>query len=153
MSLKQTIQRFEFETSPWPSISESAKDLIGKMLESNPRRRLTAHQVWCHPWIEDDTVTPDKPLDFAVVSRLKRFSAMSKLKKMALCVVAERLFEEEIGGLKKLFKMIDTDSSGALTFEELKDSIRRVGSELVKSEIQELLRAVTSYYFLTVNFH
>ena len=39
--------KVEFETSPWPSISESAKDLIGKMLESNPQKRLTAHQVLC----------------------------------------------------------------------------------------------------------
>uniref|UniRef100_M4EKQ9 non-specific serine/threonine protein kinase n=1 Tax=Brassica campestris TaxID=3711 RepID=M4EKQ9_BRACM len=133
--------KVEFETSPWPSISESAKDLIGKMLESNPQKRLTAHQVLCHPWIVDDTVAPDKPLDFAVVSRLKRFSAMNKLKKTALRVVAERLSEEEIGGLKELFKMIDTDNSGTITFEELKDSVRRVGSELVESEIKELLEA------------
>lgn len=95
-----------------------------------------------HPWIVDDKVAPDKPLDCAVVSRLKKFSAMNKLKKMALRVIAERLSEEEIGGLKELFKMIDTDKSGTITFEELKDSMRRVGSELMESEIQELLRAV-----------
>jgi hypothetical protein len=34
---------------------------------------------------------------------------MNKIKKMALRVIAERLSEEEIGGLKELFKMIDTD--------------------------------------------
>ncbi|CAN7125655.1 unnamed protein product [Brassica rapa subsp. narinosa] len=133
--------KLDFETDPWPSISESAKDLTMKMLESDPKKRLTAHQVLCHPWIVDDTVAPDKPLDFAVVSRLKRFSAMNKLKKMALRVVAERLSEEEIGGLKELFKMIDRDNSGTITFKELKDCIRRVGSELVESEIQELLQA------------
>ncbi|XP_018437012.2 calcium-dependent protein kinase 12-like [Raphanus sativus] len=131
--------KLDFETDPWPSISESAKDLIKKMLERDPKKRLTAHQVLCHPWIVDDTVAPDKPLDFSVVSRLKRFSAMNKLKKMALRVVAERLSEEEIGGLKELFKMIDTDNSGTITFEELKDSIRRVGSVLAETEIQELL--------------
>ncbi|KAG2274375.1 hypothetical protein Bca52824_056930 [Brassica carinata] len=134
--------KLDFETSPWPSISENVKDLIKKMLESNPKKRLTAHQAYQHhPWIVDDTVAPYKPLDFAVVSRLKRFSAMNKLKKMALRVVAKRLSEEEIGGLKELFKMIDTDNSGTITFEELKDSIRSVGSELVESEIQELLQA------------
>lgn len=36
-----------------------------------------------HPWIVDDTVAPDKPLDSAVLSRLKKFSEMNKLKKMA----------------------------------------------------------------------
>jgi len=39
--------KLEFEINPWPSISESAKDLIKKMLESNPKKRLTAHQVLC----------------------------------------------------------------------------------------------------------
>lgn len=39
-----------------------------------------------HPWIVDDRVAPDKPLDSAVLTRLKQFSAMNKLKKMALRV-------------------------------------------------------------------
>ena len=39
-----------------------------------------------HPWIVDDNIAPDKPLDSAVLSRLKQFSAMNKLKKMALRV-------------------------------------------------------------------
>jgi hypothetical protein len=41
-----------------------------------------------HPWIVDDAVAPDKPIDSAVLSRLKHFSAMNKLKKMALRVRA-----------------------------------------------------------------
>ena len=39
--------KLDFETDPWPSISESAKDLTMKMLESDPKKRLTAHQVLC----------------------------------------------------------------------------------------------------------
>lgn len=39
-----------------------------------------------HPWIVDDRIAPDKPLDSAVLSRLKQFSAMNKLKKIALRV-------------------------------------------------------------------
>lgn len=40
-----------------------------------------------HPWVQVDGVAPDKPLDSAVLSRLKQFSAMNKLKKMALRVI------------------------------------------------------------------
>lgn len=58
-------------------------------------------------------------------------------------VIAERLSEEEIGGLKELFKMIDTDSSGTITFEELKEGLRRVGSDLMESEIKSLMDAVS----------
>ncbi|KAJ4701144.1 putative Calcium-dependent protein kinase [Melia azedarach] len=139
---KQILQgKIDFQSDPWPTISDSAKDLIRKMLERDPRQRISAHEVLCHPWIVDDTVAPDKPLDSAVLSRLKHFSAMNKLKKMALRVIAERLSEEEIGGLKELFKMIDTDNSGTITFDELKAGLKRVGSQLMESEIKALMDA------------
>ncbi|KAL5558459.1 hypothetical protein UlMin_034670 [Ulmus minor] len=139
---KQILRgKVDFDSEPWPVISDSAKDLIQKMLERDPRRRISAHEVLCHPWIVDDTVAPDKPLDSAVLARLKQFSAMNKLKKMALRVIAERLSEEEIGGLKELFKMIDTDNSGTITFEELKEGLKRVGSTLMESEIKSLMEA------------
>lgn len=37
----------DFESEPWPLISDSAKDLIRKMLCSRPSERLTAHEVLC----------------------------------------------------------------------------------------------------------
>jgi hypothetical protein len=39
-----------------------------------------------HPWVQIDGVASDKPLDSAVLSRMKQFTAMNKLKKMALRV-------------------------------------------------------------------
>lgn len=131
----------DFSSDPWPSISESAKDLVRKMLVRDPKRRLTAHEVLCHPWVQVDGVAPDKPLDSAVISRIKQFSAMNKLKKMALRVIAESLSEEEIAGLKQMFEMIDTDNSGHITFEELKAGISRIGSNLKESEIYDLMQA------------
>ncbi|CAL5414395.1 unnamed protein product [Camellia sinensis] len=118
----------------------------------DPKKRITAHEVLCHPRIVDDSIAADKPPDSAVLSRLKQFPAMNKLKKMALHnpynwgekflpVIAERLLEEEIGGLKQLFKMIDRDNSRTITFEELKAGLKRVGSELMESEIKALMNA------------
>ncbi|PIN01717.1 Ca2+/calmodulin-dependent protein kinase, EF-Hand protein superfamily [Handroanthus impetiginosus] len=139
---KQILKgKIDFESEPWPHISDSAKDLVRKMLERDPKSRITAHEVLCHPWIVDDTVAPDEPLGSAVLSRLKQFSAMNKLKKMALRVIAERLSEEEIGGLRQLFKMIDTDNSGTITYDELKQGLKRVGSQLMESEIKALMDA------------
>lgn len=131
----------DFTSDPWPSISESAKDLVTKMLVRDPRRRPTAHDVLCHPWVQIDGVAPDKPLDSAVLSRLKQFSAMNKLKKMALKVIAESLSEEEIAGLKEMFKMIDTDNSGQITYDELKAGLKRVGANLKENEIYDLMHA------------
>ncbi|KAK4340530.1 hypothetical protein RND71_041992 [Anisodus tanguticus] len=131
----------DFDSDPWPLISESAKDLIRKMLCMRPSDRLTAHEVLCHPWICENGVAPDRALDPAVLSRLKHFSAMNKLKKMALRVIAESLSEEEIAGLKEMFKAMDTDNSGAITFDELKAGLRKYGSTLKDTEIRELMDA------------
>ncbi|GFQ06940.1 calcium-dependent protein kinase 2 [Phtheirospermum japonicum] len=60
----------DFSSDPWPNVSESAKDLVKRMLERNPKRRITAHQVLCHPWVQVDGVAPDKPLDSSFLSRL-----------------------------------------------------------------------------------
>nr|ADM88045.1 CDPK11 [Nicotiana tabacum] len=139
--------RIDFESDPWPLISESAKDLIRKMLCMQPSERLTAHEVLCmftllsHPWICENGVAPDRALDPAVLSRLKQFSAMNKLKKMALRVIAESLSEEEIAGLREMFKAMDTDNSGAITFDELKAGLRKYGSTLKDTEIRELMDA------------
>lgn len=35
----------DFASEPWPSISESAKDLVRRMLVRDPKRRLTAPEV------------------------------------------------------------------------------------------------------------
>ena len=35
----------DFKRDPWPKVSENAKDLVRKMLDPDPKRRLTAQQV------------------------------------------------------------------------------------------------------------
>ncbi|CAL1370727.1 unnamed protein product [Linum trigynum] len=131
----------DFTAYPWPHISDSAKEIVKKMLVRDPKKRISTHEVLCHPWVREDGVAPDKPLDPAVLSRLKQFSAMNKLKKMALRVIAEKLSEEEIAGLREMFKMIDTDNSDSITFEELKVGLKKFGANIDESEIYDLMQA------------
>lgn len=62
------------------------------------RYKSTKRNSWCagHPWVQVDGDAPDRPLDSAVLSRLKQFSAMNKLKKMAIRVSDHQLFEIRI---------------------------------------------------------
>ncbi|PWA77575.1 calcium-dependent protein kinase 6 [Artemisia annua] len=131
----------DFVSDPWPSISSSAKDLVKKMLQSDPKARLTAVEVLNHPWMREDGDAPDKPIDIAVLTRMKQFRAMNKLKKVALKVIAENLSEEEIIGLKEMFKSMDTDNSGTITYEELKAGLPKLGTKLSESEVRQLMEA------------
>lgn len=131
----------DFVSDPWPSISSSAKDLVKKMLKADPKERLTAVEVLNHPWMREDGDASDKPIDIAVLTRMKQFRAMNKLKKVALKVIAENLSEEEIIGLKEMFKSMDTDNSGTITFEELKAGLPKLGTKLSESEVRQLMEA------------
>lgn len=69
------------------------------------------------------------------------------LKFIFICqVIAESLSEDEIAGMKEMFKMIDTDNSGQITLEELKNGLERVGANLKDSEITRLMQAVSLYW-------
>lgn len=129
----------DFVTAPWPSISSSARDLVKKMLCYDPKERISASEVLNHPWMREDGDASDKPIDIAVLTRMKQFRAMNKLKRVALKVIAENLSEEEIIGLKEMFKSIDTDNSGTITYEELKDGLRKLGTKLSESEVKHLI--------------
>uniref|UniRef100_A0A0E0PRU2 non-specific serine/threonine protein kinase n=1 Tax=Oryza rufipogon TaxID=4529 RepID=A0A0E0PRU2_ORYRU len=131
----------DFSSEPWPSISSGAKDLVKRMLRQDPKERLTAAEILNHPWIREDGEAPDKPLDITVISRMKQFRAMNKLKKVALKVVAENLSEEEIVGLKEMFKSLDTDNSGTITLEELRAGLPKLGTKISESELRQLMEA------------
>jgi Ca2+-binding EF-hand superfamily protein len=63
-------------------------------------------------------------------------------------VIAESMSEEEIAGLKEMFTAMDTDNSGAITYDELKEGLKKYGSTLKDTEIRDLMEAVS--YIRTV---
>uniref|UniRef100_A0A0D3HG36 non-specific serine/threonine protein kinase n=3 Tax=Oryza TaxID=4527 RepID=A0A0D3HG36_9ORYZ len=132
--------RIDFKSNRWPRISDSAKDLIKKMLCPYPSERLKAHEVLKHPWICDNGVATDRALDPSVLPRLKQFSAMNRLKKLSLQIIAERLSEEEIVGLREMFKAMDTKNRSVVTFGELK-GLKRYSSVFKDTEINDLMEA------------
>ncbi|KAF9680050.1 hypothetical protein SADUNF_Sadunf06G0079700 [Salix dunnii] len=162
----------DFNRDPWPNISESAKSLVGQMLEPDPKLRLTAKQVlvlppentvslffwvggcgsmglqipsdFVHPWLLNAKKAPNVPLGDVVKSRLKQFSMMNRFKRKALRVIADFLSTEEVEDIKEMFKRMDTDNDGIISIEELKTGLRSFGSHLVESEVQMLVEAVDS---------
>ncbi len=92
----------DVKTDPWPSISAPAKDLVKKLLVMDPKKRATAKQVLEHPWLKEQGVAPDKPMDNVVISRMKKFAAMNKMSKAAILIAAKALSPEELQGLMQV---------------------------------------------------
>nr|XP_046271262.1 serine/threonine-protein kinase DCLK2 isoform X3 [Scatophagus argus] len=52
---EQILQgRLDFPSPYWDNITDSAKELIGKMLQVNVEARYTAQDILSHPWVMDD---------------------------------------------------------------------------------------------------
>lgn len=66
--------------------SDPAKDCVRKMLVRDPKRRASAIQILQHDWMRENGVASDSPLQLEVLTRIKKFSAMNRLKKEALKV-------------------------------------------------------------------
>jgi len=51
----------------WLNVSESAKDLIQKMLTYNPEKRISAAEAYTHPWFlnkDYGTIPPEKAAEY-----------------------------------------------------------------------------------------
>lgn len=131
----------DFKRDPWPKVSEPAKDLVRKMLEPNPKLRLTAQEVLDHPWLQNAKKAPNVSLGETVKARLKQFSVMNKLKKRALRVVAEHLSLEEVAGIKEAFQMMDSGNRGKINLEELRNGLQKLGQNVPDTDLQILMDA------------
>ncbi|WJX11175.1 Calcium-dependent protein kinase 14 [Trifolium repens] len=130
-----------FKWKPWPNVSDNAKDLVKKMLDPDPKRRLTALEVLDHPWLQNAKTAPNVSLGEAVRARLMQFSVMNKLKKTALRVIADHLSVEEFAGIKEGFKVMDTEHKGKINIDELRVGLHKLGHQIPDGDVQILMEA------------
>ncbi|KAF7819018.1 calcium-dependent protein kinase 32 [Senna tora] len=131
----------DFKRDPWPKVSDNAKDLVRKMLDPDPKRRLSAQEVLDHPWLQNAKKAPNVSLGETVKARLKQFSVMNKLKKRALRVIAEHLSVEEVAGIKEGFQLMDTGNKGKINIDELRVGLHKLGHQISDADVQILMEA------------
>lgn len=105
-----------------------------------------------HPWILQDPVVPVNSNSSAVLLALISCSAVDKLRKVTLRVLAKSLSEEEFLDLSELFKTLDRGNSGSITAADLQQSIKWVGSKLADHEVQTLLDAADVHPTARIEF-
>jgi calcium-dependent protein kinase len=133
---------YDLEGDPWPKISASAKGLIKRILVGNPAARMSSEEILNHPWVREDGDAPDTPLDDVVMDRMKKFTDMNKFKKVGMLALAKTLTNEEISGMKQMFKQFDKDNSGTITINELQRGLEKKGAKSTKAELEKMLDAM-----------
>lgn len=58
---KQVVNgEYSFKDPVWKTISSSAKDVIKRLMTTDPSRRLSAADLLEHPWVANPSVAPEK---------------------------------------------------------------------------------------------
>ncbi|XP_065007887.1 calcium-dependent protein kinase 4 [Musa acuminata AAA Group] len=135
----------DFRRKPWPSISNSAKDFVKKLLVKDPHVRLTAAQALSNPWVREGGNALEIPLDISVLSNMCQFVKYSRLKQFALRALASTLDEDELANLRDQFQAIDVDKSGSISLDEMRQALAKdVPWRLKGPRVLEILQAVDS---------
>ncbi|KAI8470620.1 MAG: kinase-like domain-containing protein [Monoraphidium minutum] len=129
----------DFNSDPWPKVSEPAKDIVRRMLVRDPRKRATAAEVLAHEWVREGGVAGDNVIEPEVLTRMRGFAAMNKLKKAALKIIALNLPQAEIEGLKSMFAAMDKDGSGTITVDEMREGLKSKGTLIPEEDLAALM--------------
>lgn len=139
---KVLMGKYDLESVPWQTISAGAKDVVKRVLVQDPAKRMTVEEILNHPWVREDGDAPEAPMDEAVLSRIRQFSAVNKFKKLVAMAMAKTMTKNEIMTMRDQFKSFDEDGSGSISFDELRMGLKKKGARITVQETDELLKSM-----------
>ncbi|OMJ75322.1 hypothetical protein SteCoe_25556 [Stentor coeruleus] len=121
-----------------PGVSPEALNLLTKMLEINPKLRISAKDAVNHTWISNHkTIIPNSDLTITLQS-LEIFNGTAKLKDAVHIFIATQIIShEEIKFFREAFQVIDKNSDGKISKDELLDMYKENMDEIKAQEIVE----------------
>ncbi|XP_017822543.3 calcium/calmodulin-dependent protein kinase type II subunit delta-like [Callithrix jacchus] len=123
---------YDFPSPEWDMVTPKAKDLINKMLTTNPAKCITASEALKHPWICQHSAVASTMHRQETIDCFKKFNARRKLKGPILTtMVATRNFSVAKSLLKKPDGVKESTESSNTTIED----------EDVKARKQEITKA------------
>ncbi|XP_075052501.1 peripheral plasma membrane protein CASK isoform X9 [Mixophyes fleayi] len=111
--------KYKMNPRQWSHISESAKDLVRRMLMLDPAERITVYEALNHPWLKERDRYAYKIHLPETVEQLRKFNARRKLKGAVLAAVSSHKFNSFYGDPPEELPDFSDDptSSGLLAAE------------------------------------
>lgn len=143
--------RFDFPDAEWSNISSECKNLIKRMLSLQEDARPEAEALLDDPWFKTGHEKKDGKLVPDLGARLKDFRGITKLKKVALTIVAQNLKDEELDELRKTFSLLDENNNGVLSISEIKAGMEKHAA-MMPPNIDEILNALDTDKSGTIDY-
>ncbi|KAG6476920.1 hypothetical protein ZIOFF_066168 [Zingiber officinale] len=141
-----------FDEAPWPSLSSQAKDFVKKLLNKDYRKRMTAAQALCHPWLQN----PEKikiPLDIIVFKLIKAYICSSSLRKSALMSLAKTLKVNQLYYLREQFALLNPNKNGYISLQNLKTALLKNSTEAMKdAKVLDFVNMISSLQNTKLHF-
>ncbi|CAH9068877.1 unnamed protein product [Cuscuta epithymum] len=141
-----------FDEAPWPTISSEAKDFVKRLLNKNYRKRLTAAQALCHPWV-DGQHDVRIPLDVIVFKHVKAYICSTSIRKAALRALAKTLTVPQLTYFREQFTLLGPNKSGCVSLPNFKSAMAKSATDAVKdSGVLDFVNAVSCIHYRKMDF-
>lgn len=141
-----------FEEVPWPTLSSEAKDFVKRLLNKDPRKRMTAAQALSHPWIRN-TNGVKVPLDVSILRHMKGYMRSSALRKAAVRAVVKTLATDELYYLKEQFSLLEPSKNGSISMENIKATLMKHATDAMKeSRVHDFLTSLNALQYRRMEF-
>ena len=126
----------------WDLLSLASKNFIKKLLEYNPKKRITAQQALEDEWITrftSSSIIQSPPIS---LDNLVSFRSGQKLQKAIMTFIASQfLTKEETSNLAVSFRKLDQNNDGKLSKEELLEAFILIhGNESAEEEVMKVFQ-------------
>ncbi|KAL8038411.1 hypothetical protein ABFX02_11G104900 [Erythranthe guttata] len=141
-----------YEEQPWPTLSTEAKDFVKRLLNKDPRKRMTAAQAICHPWIRN-TNDVKAPFDILTFKLMKVYLRSSPLRKAALRALSKTLTEEELFYLREQFALLEPTKNGTISLDNIKTALKKYATDAMnESRIFDFIASLNALQYRRMDF-
>ncbi|XP_076008510.1 peripheral plasma membrane protein CASK-like isoform X2 [Genypterus blacodes] len=126
--LFEAIIKGKYKMNPrqWAHISESAKDLVRRMLMLDPAERITVYEALNHPWLKERDRYAYKIHLPETVEQLRKFNARRKLKGAVLAAVSSHKFNSYYGDPPEEMHDFSDDPTSSGAVSQVLDSLEEI---------------------------
>lgn len=141
-----------YDEAPWPTLTSEAKDFVKRLLNKDPRKRMSAAQALCHPWMRNHGGAK-LPLDILIFRLMKAYMRSSSLRKAALRALSKTLTADELFYLKEQFALLEPDKNGSIKLENIRSALVKYGTDAMKeSRIPDFLASLNALQYRKMDF-